>query len=71
MADEINKRHWWRQTIGGGLILLSIPIGIFVGFKVRMHHGVLVGLVVGAFIPCMTVLVVGMALEFVAPKKSG
>lgn len=70
MADEIGKRHWWRQTIGGGLILLSIPIGIYVGFKIRTHHGTLIGLVVGAFIPCITILAVGMALEFATPKKS-
>jgi hypothetical protein len=52
------------------VVTIYLPVGIFVGYKVGAVHGFLIGFAVGLLIPCLTILVTGIALAIVEPKES-
>jgi hypothetical protein len=64
----VSSQHASAQKVAGFLIVSSVPIGMIIGWAVARSHGVVVGVIVGIFVPCITIL--GSGVLLVGLKRS-
>lgn len=63
-----HNRHERRRTIAGAVITLSLPAGVYLGYKTSAEHGILIGCGIGLLIPFAAILFTGTMLVILRPR---